>query len=245
VKTIRLTLASTFLVPILAGTAVAAGGCRLIRGAATPDTADDVQVCREDVWFHEGGSKVGNLAFTGQVSYPAFDTTRPTASIQSGGGAAYFGNELTQYGLGQDHPVHSVWFEGTVDGPIDNLAVDLYVITPGGDPVIGQYRLYTTLRVDGTTIYRSPYVGGDVATFSPGGQLGGAIRFAFTDLYEALEASDLAGAAQHSVRLAVSPYFVGDDAIYLYDSTDYPSGGIFNIQPTFLGAYSRIQVQGA
>jgi hypothetical protein len=244
VKAARSIPASFLLLCLFAGAAHALPtGCRLIRGATTPDPADDVQVCRQDTWFHASGSKVGNLAVTGQQPYPTFDTTMPTASAQSGAGAVYVANELTQYGLGQDHPAHSVWFEGTFTGPIDNLAVSLHLITPGGDPVIGTFRLYTTLRVDGVTLYKSPYVGGDVAAFDPGDQAGGSIRFGFTNMYAALEANELSGNAQHSVRLAVSPYFVGDDAVYLYDAVEWPSGMIFNLQPNLMGAYRLIRLE--
>ena len=43
--------------------------------------------CTQDVWFHQGQTKAGNLAATGQTPSPKFATTKPTASVQSGAGA--------------------------------------------------------------------------------------------------------------------------------------------------------------
>jgi hypothetical protein len=238
-------LIPVFVIPLIlfGGSALAANGdCRLIRGASTPDTADDVQACRQDTWFHLNGSKVGNLAATGSQGHATFDTTKPTASVTTGAGGGHVANEFTQYGLGQDDPTHSAHFTGTFTGPIDNVAVELYMFT-AQDQIFGEYGVLTTLIVDGTTLYQSDFVAGDVARMSSGGDAVQKINFAFTNVYNALQGNGLGGNGQHSVEVAVSPYFVGDDAIYVYDTSEVPSGMIFNLEPSGLGAYSEIQLE--
>jgi len=239
-------LIPAFVIPLVlvGGSALAADGdCRLIRGANTPeDPTDDVEVCRQDTWFHLTGSKVGNLAATGNQDFATFDTTKPTASVQSGAGGGHLANEFTQYVLAQDDPAHSAWFEGTFNGKIDNLAVELYLFT-GQNLILGSYGLLTTLIVDGNTLYQSDFVAGDVANLSSGGDAVQKINFAFTNVYDTLLAHGLAGADQHTVQLSVSPYFIGDDAIYVYDTSEVPSGMIFNLEPAGLGTYSQIRLE--
>jgi hypothetical protein len=243
-KLFRLIPALVIPLVLVGGSAIAVDGdCRLIRGANTPeDPTDDVEVCRQDTWFHLTGSKVGNLAATGNQDFATFDTTKPTASVQTGAGGGHLANEFTQYALAQDDPAHSAWFEGTFTGNIDNLAVELYLFT-AQDKILGVYGFLTTLIVDGNTLYQSDFVAGDAANLSPGGDAAQKIRFAFTDVYNALAANGLAGGGQHTVQVSVSPYFVGDDAIYVYDTSEVPSGMIFNLEKADLGSYSQIPIE--
>lgn len=235
-------LIPSFVVPLvlLGGSALAANGdCRLIRGANTPiDPTDDVSVCRQDVWFHQSDSKVGNLA----DGFATFNTTKPTASFTTGAGAGFVANEFTQYAFNQDDPTHTAWFEGTYTGNIDNLAAEVYLFTPAAAGVT-QYGFLTTLNVDGNMLYQSDFVAGDAANLSSGGQAASKFQFAFTNVYEVLEANGMNGDGPHSVQLGISPYFIGDDSVYVYDAAEVPSGMIFNLEKSGLSSYSEIQLQ--
>src|SRR5687768_7842927 len=48
--------------------------------------------CTQQVWFHQGQTKAGNLGATGQTAYPSWNTTKPTASVTSGAGGGYLTN---------------------------------------------------------------------------------------------------------------------------------------------------------
>lgn len=235
-------LIPVFLVPLMlvgSGALAANGDCRLIRGADTPlDPTDDVSVCRQDVWVHASDSKVGNLA----EGFATFNTTKPTASYTTGAGAAFVANEFTQIVLAPDDPTHTLRMTGTFTGHIDNLAAEVYLLTPSGQ-AFSEYGLIATLTIDGTNLYTSDFVEGNSANMTPAGDVAYKFKVAFTNLYEAMLSNGIDGSGTHTVDLGVAPYFFGDDAIYVYDAAEIPTGIIFNLEKSALGTYSEIQLQ--
>ena len=45
--------------------------------------------CTQQVWFADSGTKAGNAAATGAATYPSWDTTAPTTSVQGGAGGGF------------------------------------------------------------------------------------------------------------------------------------------------------------
>lgn len=222
-KTIRF-LFATALVVGLAAPALGAE-CRLIRGAQTPDDpSDDVEVCRQDVWFH--GPKAGNLAAAGQADLPTWNTTKPATALTGGGGSAYVGNSVTEIVMEEFGKESGPVFVGQFTGNLDNLAVEMYLSAPR-ILTSATYPVRTRLLIDGVEIYADA-----TATFVPAQAAGTAtakIRFAYRDIYDLLKVEGFAGAdVTHTVRLSVLPFFFVTEAAFLYDASDVPSGMIFN-----------------
>ena len=222
---------AAFAVPATA----AAGDCRLIRGADTADTADDVQVCQQDTWVHRATHPVGNV---GEVSgFPSWDTTKPTASYQAGAGGGALGSSVTDIPLSGDAH-HGAHWEGSFTGPIDNMAVSVYFIMPSG--TLGSHGLTPYLEIDGEAIWPG---GGQVDTLVTPVSDGVAVaQFAFVDMYAAMAAVglDTAPDAEHDITLTMSPFYFGDDGAYVWDAAEVPSGIVFNTDK--LNAFTQVDV---
>ena len=211
------------------------GDCRLIRGAATPETDDDVEVCRQDTWVHRATHPVGNIGEA--TGYPRWDTTKPTASYQAGAGGGALGTSVTDILLTGD-PHHGAHWEGSFTGPIDNLAISVYLIMPNG--ALGVHGLTPYLEIDGVEIYPgSEVVDPAVTVVSDGVALA---QFAFVDVYAAMAAFglDVAPDAEHDVAITMSPFYFGDDGAYVWDAAEVPSGIIFNLEQ--LSFYTPVDV---
>jgi hypothetical protein len=238
---IKLVVASMLFAVIGSSAAFAANGdCRLIRGADTPnDPTDDVSVCRQDTWIHQASLKPGNLAATGNDAYPSWNTTAPTQSAQQGAGGGYLANSVAHQLVEQNDPHASATFAGHYTGTLDDLAVELYAfVSPiqTGDLDIG-------LLVDGQDVYQGDVVPVKMVTTST--QQLVTYRFAFTNLYKALEDNGTANSATtaHSITLAVSgTYVVDDNTLFVYDTSEVPSGLIFNLEPGGLTPYTSIDI---
>jgi len=239
VKPIRLIPALLALLMLLGGSALAApGDCRLIRGAATPEPDDDVEVCRQDVWFHQADTKLGNLGATEESDFPSWDTTKPATSVSGGAGGGYIGHWVGDFAVEEYLAETTATFEGTFTGNLDNAAVTLYLFAPGYNAQdLPSYHLRTQLVVDGTQQYTSDFENGDLVNLSSGGTGVLRVDFAFVGLFDLLGVSP----GDHQIRLSVTPYFPGDEAMYVYDTSEVPSGIVFNLEPAGLGAYTQLQ----
>jgi hypothetical protein len=235
----RIVLTLTALAVTTAPAALAANGdCRLIRGAATPDPADDVSICRQDTWFHQATTKVGNGVAADGAS-PSWNTTKPTASVTSGAGGGYFTNSLTHQPTVPEDLRATALFEGTYTGTLDNLAIELYGFT---SPVYTS-ELNILLEVDTWTLYNASME----VRAEPGGDQVQKFKFALTNVYAALEGFQAAGGPDttHTIRLAVNGrYVVNDPTLFVYDTSETPSGIIFNLETAGLNAYTKIDVGG-
>lgn len=236
----KVLIVSTLATIALASNAMAADGdCRLIRGATTPtDPTDDVSVCRKDTWFHQGDTKLGNLAGFGQGSFPSWNTTKPTTSAMGGAGGGYVTNSILHQGVGAQDPRGSAVFQGTYTGTLDNLAVDLYAFVA---PIFSN-ELNLALTIDGEAIYAA----GVEVTQQAGDNNNVKLKFAFTNVYKTLESFELPNEATtvHTIQLAVNGvYIINDPAVFVYDASEVPSGIIFNLD-TGLNAYTKIDTFG-
>lgn len=237
----RLVLALLVPLVLVGGSALAADGdCRLIRGADTPDDpSDDVSVCRQDVWFHQAETKLGNLGATDQSGFPSWDTTKPATSVAGGAGGGYIGEANGDFLVEPYLEETTATFEGTFTGNIDNAAVTLYLFAPlyNTGELGEEYQLRTQIVVDDFQLYDSDFLTGDFVKLSSGGNAVLRIDFAFVNLFEALGVAE----GEHQIRLSVTPYFAVDDAMYVYDTSEVPSGIIFNLEPAELAAYTQLQ----
>lgn len=231
-------LAGVLLLP---QTVSADAACRLIRGAATPaDPTDDVQVCREDVWLHQAGTKLGNLSGAGQDTVPSWNTTKPTASTQSGGGAGYATIRLLDI-LEPYNRAYRPTFEGKFTGTLDNLAVTLYLSSPYYQARNFAWPMLVRLTIDGETVFEQSDVEIDVPLKAAGNLR--KVEFALTNLYSSMEAVglDLTSTKEHTIQLDVIQRYWGDGhTVIFYDASDAPSGQVFNLEPALLKPYTQI-----
>ena len=185
------------------------------------------------VYFHQATTKAGNLGATDLDTLPSWDTTAP-ASVTTGSGGGYVGNIASEIALG-DHTAESgPTFEGKFTGLIDTLAVDLFAFANPNDLKQG---LRVEVRVDGEIVHQDADAF-DVA-FKPGGQAARQLNFAITGIHDVMTAYNMNTApdAEHTVRINVVPFYVGDDALYVYDAAEAPSGITFNAAAEKLANY--------
>ncbi len=225
-------LATTSLV-LIAGLPAGAdpGSCHVIRGAGTADPADDVHVCRQDVWFHAGQAKPGNTG-AASGSFPTFNTTKPTASVATGAGGGYVASSAThQSGVPWDERLTAT-FDGSFTGDIDNLAVTAYFFTTPVQEAQGipNFRVGARLVVDGQEIYATSEAH---MPRQSGGTAVKKVDFVITGLYGAMAEAGFAGHDKaHKVRFQVNGTGLASDAaVFVYDTTEVPSGMVFNIEP--------------
>lgn len=246
---IRSTLAAALVMALtlaVAGPAAAThngeqppAGCRWIRGTATPeDHTDDVYICRQDVWIHHGGTRLGNQAAVGQGSLPTWNTTRPTATLQDGGGF-WLTNSVTRQPTMPEDMRGSFVARGGFTGVLDNLAVDVYAA------VHPQYSqdLNIELIIDDQSFFVAPVL--DVRNTVAGNLR--RIRFAFTNLYDVLESAGFPNEndTAHTVRLTVGGvYVVNDPMVFAYDSGEAPAGVVFN-HDALTNDYTQLELSPA
>ena len=229
-------LVLAFAVPAMSQEA----SCRLIRGAETPDDpTDDVQVCRQDVWFHANQAKLGNLgAHAG--GFPMFNGTKPSASVTTGAGGGYIASSALHQGGFPFDPQATATFDGTFTGDIDTLAVTMFLFSPQEDvQSIPTIAINTRVLVDGQVLFET---GGNEIPRGSGGQAAKRIDFAFTGLYQPLVDAGLNGPGrEHQIRFQImGTGLATESALFVYDTTEVPSGMVFNIEPENLGPYTVI-----
>lgn len=205
--------------------------CRVIRGAETDDPADDVTVCREDVWFHATDTRLGNAGdFTG---YPTWDTTPPDTSVAGGAGGGSLATSTFHQTTQPHDPKAAFVADGTYSGAIDTLAFELYLFPPAG---MAQeettFRVDAQLTVDGTAIAA---IGDLTVPMETAGEAVQRIRFVWTELAEAIEIWGLELEGEHEVRVSVhGTGLATNGALFVYDTTEVPAGMIFNVDPADL-----------
>ena len=75
----------------------------------------------QQVWFHEGESKLGNAAATPNP----FDTTAPAASVTDGAGAGQYGAAATSTSGTEAYGAVETTFSGTFTGCLDTILLDV------------------------------------------------------------------------------------------------------------------------
>lgn len=192
------------------------------------------------VYFHQAATKAGNLGAMDADTLPSWDTTAP-GSVTTGSGAGYLGNIASEIALG-DHTAESgPTFEGSFTGLIDSMAVDLYAFAAPQDTKQG---IRVQVLVDGELVHEDSEAF-DV-NYKPGGQAARQINFAITDIHSVMElyGMNTAPDAEHTVRINVVPFYVGDDAMYVYDAAEVPSGITFNAAAEKLANYVVVPANG-
>jgi hypothetical protein len=215
----------------------------LLAALAVPATASTSDPCAdedgtityspEQVWFHEGESKVGNLADRGDQAPAPFDTTEPTRSVQSGAGAGAFSNggSVADLAPGAEN---SVQFAGQFEGCIDTLLVEMYAFEPtnrtGTSASLAEspHVFGGSLTIDGKTIaLPGPIEAQTIA--NPGGDASYRIRFAITDIRNRTDRLGLDPTGLHEIGLELTAWFVNtNNTVYVWDTTEVPSGMTFN-----------------
>jgi hypothetical protein len=237
---VRILAASALVLAFALPAGAQEASCRLIRGAETPDiTTDDVQVCRQNTWFHSGAVKLGNSgAQTG--TFPTFNATPPAGSVATGNGGGYFASSALHQGGSAFDPAGTATFDGKITGDFDNIAVTFYLFNPVEDAQsVPTYAINSRLIVDGQSIFET---GGAEVKRSAGGQAVKRIDFAAVDLYTALEQAGLTGAGkEHQIRFQVMGTGLATEAaVFVYDTTEVPSNMVFNIEPEKLADYTVV-----
>lgn len=238
-------LRSSLLAMTLAAAAVAAapvvspdaeGSCFLVLGAETEETDDDVDACREDVWFHEAGTKFDNVDHA-QETFASFDTSPPESSVTDGAGSGVLTTSALHQQAEPFDARESFVAAGSFTGAVDNVVVELYMFRPGLTPS------FTTDDPTGATIGGDTHAvdavltidGFDVATLAdvdallePAGDAAERIRFVFRDVMQVLPLlGDVEG--EHTVEVRTHGTGIGSDAaIVVYDTTEVPSGMVIN-----------------
>lgn len=239
---IRSKLAAGGLLVALVSTSAGAGGpCRVISGLDTPDDpSDDVSVCRQDVWFHKADPPVGNAAAYGAGAFPSWNASAPTDSVTSGAGGGYVGTSTFHQTGSPWDPQGTVVFEGTFTGDIDTLGVTLFLVVPGKT---ADATLPTNIQllVDGESVFEAD---DKSVVLSAGGQVAKKIDFALTNIYALLKDLNLAGPGRdHALRLSVvGTGLATGGGLWVYDTSEVPSGMVFNVAPEDLAGYTVIQV---
>ena len=191
--------------------------------------------------------KIGNLGAMGQGDkFPSWDGTAPTEAMPAGGGVTIShrapfnasGTEYDQRG--------SAYVSGGFTGCLNNIAFDMIIgspVPPNGGDIVTDLRLV----VDGTQVYQTPGDPGPSVRAPAHGSSGAMwkMRFAFTNLFALMSSSPADFApleGPHTIELTFFSQYV-DDASYtfLYDSTDAPSGLLFNRKAS-LSQYTKLDV---
>lgn len=205
--------------------------CELIRGAETEDVADDVEACRQDVWFHGAGLPADNVD-NSQGTFAVWDIEPPAASVTAGAGNGVLANSALHQTSSPFDERAAFVASGSFDGAIDDVAVELYLFTPGtnvddpNNPVVrGDFSVDAELLVDGFAVAS---IADRVVTLEPAGDAVQRITFAFRDVADMIE---LIGGLdeEHEVEVRVhGTTIVSDAAIFVYDTTEVPAGMVFN-----------------
>lgn len=196
----------------------------------------ELVLTEEQVYVHQAGTKVGNLAALGQDEFPSWDGNRPQQSVTQGAGGGYLA-PFGHFSLNQDETLMGLTIEGPQTGCLDTMLIELYAFLPtnrtstSGDL---QERAFTglfNLDVDGQRILAG--IEHETKTVpNPAGSVTYRIRLAITGLHQALGFAGVARDGEHRIRLNVNPRFANTtNALFVYDTTEVPSGILFNGTP--------------
>ncbi len=227
------------LTAVLALGAVAVEGEDLTEHPCYDAETGQLAYPEQQVFFHEGESKVGNA----NAAPDPFDTEPPTDSVQAGAGAGnYTGVAVQAASAEEQYDNVEASFSGTFTGCIDTLLIDMYAFDPTnrtstgqatagnpGNPLPHSFRV--VVEVDGVEVYRAGPVEANT-TFANealgpnlhrhGIQLGNLL-----DSYADFGLLSLDG--EHTVTIHMAGWYVNTDhSIYVWDTTEVPSGLTFN-----------------
>lgn len=235
----RSTLVAAAALPLaaltLAFAPAADAPCTEIPDAATADPEDTIAFCEATGYFSSANpAKADNLAVTGATDFATWTDAAP-ASVTTGSGAGYLSQYQTSLVIGPGSE-SGVTYVGDFTGAIDSIAIEQYAFT-AADEINGQYGIVLTLTIDDRLVYESDFVAGDLAPIEAGGDAVDVFRFAVTDIFADAATRD----GDHTIEVNITPYFVGDEAVYVYGAAEAPSSITFNA--TDLAGFARISAR--
>ncbi len=188
--------------------------------------------CTQQVWFHQGTTKVGNLGATGRTSFPSWNANKPTASVTGGAGGGYATQGAPRQSASDPatDPYVLPTFEGQFTGDIDNMLAEVYLFAPAtaAAAVPGTYVGSTELTIDGKQVLMPTQVD---LILQPAGNAVLKGTFALTDIQAAMADAGLATGpdAVHTIRFSFGAYgLVSATGVVVYDTNEVPSGITFN-----------------
>lgn len=200
------------------------------------DEVGDIVYLEEQVWVHEGETKVGNLTQHGDQPPAPWDTTPPPGSVTTGAGAGAVSAFGSAGGLVPDAP-QSATFAGGFEGCLDTMLVELYAFQPtnrtgtSGSLAESPHNFGAQLVIDGVT-FDIPGPQQAVTTANPTGQATYRLRFAFDRIRAAMERRGLELDGAHELQLTVTAWYVNtNNSVYVWDTTEVPTNLVFNGTP--------------
>jgi hypothetical protein len=229
--------------PVLALLAALVAGLMTVSSASALHGPTGVDFTPNDrlerVYFHcEGTTKLHSTVESGSIPW---NTTAPSASVQAGAGCGSLDNGL--WGNNQVS-VQDSHFQGSFAGNIDKITVEAHNIYLGPGRQSGSFTVNVRLAIDG-----QPMLGtaGKNVTVTPVRSTTGAsemIKFTIKGLNLMNEANDI----EHDVLMTLnggafvaSALFPVHDSqsIWVYDTTEVPSGLTFNPLTTETATITR------
>jgi hypothetical protein len=202
-------------------------------------------------WIKAPDARLGNVGAVSEATgqdisgYPTWSDEEPTGSVTDGAGGGTFqqraGNPLGAE-FNREAAGH---FEGEFTGCIDNIAWDLYLLSPL-PPLGGTVTTIMRVFVDGTLVFQNaaneaPEV--NAPEVEPGLY---RMQFAFTGLYDVMSRFQTAFEPleeTHTIEITLFSQFINDaQGFYVYDTTEAPSQLTFN-KTEGLDSYTLIQTQ--
>lgn len=195
---------------------------------------DAIAYEEQQVWFHEGDTKAGN-------DTPApWDTTAPDTSVQGGAGAGALSPGTTDLAEGTPADTYAM-FGGTYTGCLDTLLFDLYSFDPtnrsgtSGTAEPANHNFSMTVTVDGQKVFSGGPLEANTTLANEG--FGPNLnRFAIdvSDTMELLADMDLVALdGEHEIQVSIRSWYVNTGhAVYVWDTTEVPSGITFNGEVT-------------
>ncbi len=232
-RAVRLVIVALAVAGLLA---LPAGAQETAASTCVDSLTNSLVLTEQATWIHQAQTKAGNLGAFGATAYPSWNTTKPAASVTTGAGGGYLGNSASFLEPSVKEQT-GLTMQGAFSGCLDTMLFDLYVIRPtnrtgtSGSLAENPLTAMVTLTIDGKEITS----GLEVQTkqiVNPNGQATYLSRFAMTNLHAALVDFGVDPAAEHTIKITVAPRYINtDNTIFVYDTSEVPSGITFNGVP--------------
>lgn len=217
---VRIVVTTAFLVMAVGGPAAATH--------TLPGEPFVPQYVETAVYLHcNGDTKVGNFHATVEDTRVSFDTTKPTASYQSGAGCGTVDTFLS--GAVNHNPIYDFPVRGTFTGNIKTITVRYWTIDAGLSRALNEMNFGLYLAIDGTDIVTRPGENPNV-TVTPVNSSTGISRlveFTVTDVGLGSEADHT---TEHEIELTMESWYTDTDTanIWVYDAAEIDSGLVIN-----------------
>jgi hypothetical protein len=205
-------------------------------GACTDPETGELLLAEQQVYLHQAETKVGNLGALGATGFPTWSADEPAGSVTEGAGGGYLVN--SQYFVSNENPEHfGLTVEGAFSGCLDTMLVELYAFLPtnrtgtSGSLEETAFTGILQLEVDGELVAWPSEL--ELATVeNPHGDATYQLRFAYTDIHQALQDAGVEPGGDHHLRLNVNARYINTEhAVFVFDTTEVPAGILFNGVP--------------